>query len=149
MAGLIIVSACLVGVNCRYDGSNRIDPKLLALLGKNCVVPICPEQLGGLPTPRNSAKIQGGDGFDVLDSRSRVVDMEGNNVTPQFLKGANEVFNIAKLVGANRAILKDRSPSCGVNHIREDAGLREGVGVLTALLINNKVEVSSENTLIV
>jgi len=106
-------------------------------------VPICPEQLGGLPTPRTPAKIQSGDGFDVLRSGARVIDIKGRDVTPQFIKGAIEAFNIAMLVGADKAILKDKSPSCGVNYIWDDDGLKEGKGVLTALLIDNGIKVSS------
>jgi len=140
---MIVVSACLVGINCRYDSSSKTRPELLDLLEKKMAVPICPEQLGGLPTPRTPAKIQSGDGFDVLRSGARVIDIKGRDVTPQFIKGAIEAFNIAMLVGADKAILKDKSPSCGVNYIWNDDGLKEGKGVLTALLIDNGIKVSS------
>ena len=143
---MIVVSACLVGINCRHDGSSKTKPELLNLLEKKGAVPICPEQLGGLPTPRPPAKIQSGDGFDVLKSRSRVIDIKGRDVTPQFIKGAIEALNIARLVGAGEAILKDKSPSCGVNYIWEDDGLKEGKGVLTALLIDNGIKVTSGDT---
>jgi uncharacterized protein YbbK (DUF523 family) len=140
---MIVISACLVGINCRHDGSSETKPELLELLKKKGAVPICPEQMGGLPTPRTPAKIQSGDGFDVLKSRSRVIDIKGRDVTPQFIKGAIEALNVAMLVGANKAILKDKSPSCGVNYIWDDNGLKEGKGVLAALLIDNGIEVSS------
>ena len=140
---MIVVSACLVGINCRYDGSSETMPELLALLEKKRIVPICPEQLGGLPTPRTPAKIQRGDGYSVLKSISRVIDIKGRDVTPQFIKGAIEALNIARLVGAGEAILKDKSPSCGVNYIWEDEVLKEGKGVLTALLIDHGIKVSS------
>ncbi|MEW6615864.1 MAG: DUF523 domain-containing protein [Thermodesulfobacteriota bacterium] len=140
---MIVISACLVGINCRHDGSSETKPELLDLLKKKGAVPVCPEQLGGLPTPRTPAKIQSGDGFDVLKSRARLIDIKGRDVTPQFIKGAIEALNVAMLVGANKAILKDKSPSCGVNYIWDDNGLKEGKGVLTALLIDNGIEVSS------
>ena len=140
---MIVVSACLVGINCRYDSSSKTKPELLDLLEKKRAVPVCPEQLGGLPTPRTPAKIQSGDGYDVLKSGARVIDIKGRDVTRQFIKGAIEAFNIAMLVGADKAILKDKSPSCGVNYIWDDDGLKEGKGVLTALLIDNGIEVSS------
>jgi uncharacterized protein YbbK (DUF523 family) len=143
---MIIASACLLGVNCRYDGSNKSSPRLLDLVRKHTIIPLCPEQLGGLPTPRKGAIIEGGDGFDVFNSQARVVDMGGNDVTTQFTRGAGEVLRIMRLVGAEAAILKDKSPSCGVNYIYGDfgLGLREGVGVLTALLIRNGIRVNSE-----
>ncbi|RJP56119.1 MAG: DUF523 domain-containing protein [Deltaproteobacteria bacterium] len=140
---MIVVSACLVGINCRYDSSSKTKPELLDLLEKKRAVPVCPEQLGGLPTPRTPAKIQSGDGYDVLKSGARVIDIKGRDVTRQFIKGAIEAFNIAMLVGADKAILKDKSPSCGVNYIWDDDGLKEGKGVLTALLIDNGIKVSS------
>lgn len=140
---MIVVSACLVGINCRYDSSSKTKPELLDLLEKKRAVPVCPEQLGGLPTPRTPAKIQSGDGYDVLKSGARVIDIKGRDVTRQFIKGAIEAFNIVMLVGADKAILKDKSPSCGVNYIWDDDGLKEGKGVLTALLIDNGIKVSS------
>lgn len=141
---IIVVSACLVGVNCRYDGSSKTNPELLDFMRKpGVVVPICPEQLGGLSTPRSPATIQRGDGFDVLNREARVIDLEGNDITAQFTRGAREALNIVRLVGAERAILKDKSPSCGFNYICEEDELREGVGVLTALLIDNGIKVSS------
>lgn len=140
---MIVVSACLVGINCRYDSFSKTKPELLDLLEKKRAVPVCPEQLGGLPTPRTPAKIQSGDGYDVLKSGARVIDIKGRDVTRQFIKGAIEAFNIVMLVGADKAILKDKSPSCGVNYIWDDDGLKEGKGVLTALLIDNGIKVSS------
>lgn len=110
----IIVSACLVGVNCRYDGESRTDPRVLRLFRAGLAIPVCPEQLGGLPTPREPAEIVGGDGQDVLDGRARVIDKMGRDVTASFVKGAEQVLFLARQVGAKRAILKRKSPSCGV-----------------------------------
>ena len=86
----IIVSACLTGVCCRYDGGHRLDENVMRLSPEVDLVPLCPEQMGGLTTPRQPCEIIGGDGDDVLDGRARVVDTEGRDVTGQLLKGANE-----------------------------------------------------------
>jgi len=96
---MYIVSACLAGVRCRYDGEDREDPKVLELLAGGEAVPVCPEQLGGLPTPRSRAEFVGGDGEDVLDGRARVVSEEGVDVTDFFLRGAEEVLRIAVCSG--------------------------------------------------
>lgn len=110
----ILVSACLVGVKCRYDGESRTDPRVLRLFRAGRAIPVCPEQLGGLPTPREPAEIVGGDGQDVLDGRARVIDKSGRDVTASFVKGAEQVLFLARQTGAKRAILKRKSPSCGV-----------------------------------
>lgn len=110
----IIVSACLLGVGCRYDGESRTDPRALSLFRAGRAIPVCPEQLGGLPTPREPAEIVGGDGGDVLDGRARVIDKAGRDVTASFVRGAKQVLFLARQAGARRAILKRKSPSCGV-----------------------------------
>ncbi len=143
---MIIISACLLGVNCRYDGSNKTNLRLVEFAKRHKCIPICPEQLGGLSTPRNPAKIQIGDGFDVINSQFRVIDIKGKDVTRQFIRGADEALNIAIMVGAENAILKDNSPSCGVNFISDDYGFKKGVGIFTALLINSGIKVSQGDT---
>src|SRR5690554_5343526 len=106
-----IVSACFAGVNCRYDKKhNKID-KIRKLVREGKAIPVCPEQMGGLPTPRNPAEIVGGDGDDVLDGKAKVIDNQGNDVTQQFVEGAREALAMAQAVGATEAILKERSPS--------------------------------------
>jgi uncharacterized protein YbbK (DUF523 family) len=95
---------------------------------------VCPEQLGGLATPRPAAHLEGGSGEDVLDGRARVVTAAGVDVTEQFVKGAEETVEIARLFGAGRAILKERSPSCGCFQVNRDGALQSGSGVTAALL---------------
>jgi len=93
--------------------------------------------LSGLPTPRPPAEIQGGDGRDVLEGRARVVNIEGKDVTAEFLAGAQKALRIAQRRGIKEAVLKARSPSCGVGQIYDGSfsgRLREGDGVTTALL---------------
>ena len=98
-----VVSACLLGVRCRYDGSSRDSPEMLSRLAHTLLVPVCPEQLGGLPTPRSPCRLQGGSGADVLAGRAHVVDDSGADMTAAFLRGAQEAVGIARRVGATRA----------------------------------------------
>lgn len=142
-----MISACLIGCECRYDQKSCLDEDLEQLLREGKVIPICPEQLGGLPTPRPPAEIIGGDGFDVLDGRAHIVDQTGNDVTDEFLAGAQQALKLAKTVGATSAILKENSPSCGSSFVYDGSfsGKKvSGVGLTAALFKRNGIEVSSE-----
>ena len=141
MSETVIVSACLLGINCRYNGSNSLDESLIRQLKDSHVVPVCPEQLGGLATPRAAAEISGGDGFDVLSGLAKVVNIEDKDVSAQFIKGAKEALNIARLIGAKRAYLKEKSPSCGVNIVKCEGLEKSGSGVLAALFTKEDIEV--------
>ena len=145
MSERVLISACLLGINCRYDGDTRGPIPLPESL---CPIPVCPEQLGGLPTPRPKAYFEGGDGREVLKGRARVVNLKGEDVTQAFIKGAKEVLGLCKLLGLKKAILKDKSPSCGVKRVWIDKELSFGMGVLSALLSEEGIEViSSEDFL--
>lgn len=109
-----LVSACLLGLATRYDGRSKPCPRLAALLAGRFVVPFCPEQLGGLATPRPPADLVGGDGFDVLHGRAVVRTRQGGDVTPAFLRGAREVCFLASRYRVAAVFLKARSPSCGL-----------------------------------
>jgi uncharacterized protein YbbK (DUF523 family) len=137
----IIVSACLLGVESRHDGRAKANAAFIEGLKGRCVIPVCPEQLGGLPTPREAASFQGGDGEAVLRGEARVVTAGGRDVTQAFLKGAREVLNLARLFSVKKACFKAKSPSCGCGKVYFGDELREGVGVCTALLQANGVEV--------
>ena len=139
----IIVSACLTGALCRYDGGHRLDENVMRLSPEVELVPFCPEQMGGLTTPRQPSEIIGGDGDDVLDGRARVVDAEGKDVTAQFIKGAKEGLAIAKRIDVKKAVMKEKSPSCGVHRIYRNGILVSGKGVLTALLLREGIRVVS------
>ena len=142
-----IVSACLVGIDCAFDGKSRINKKILELFKKGELIPVCPEQLGGLSTPRDDAEILNGDGYDVLDGRASVMEKNGKDVTENFIRGAYETLKIAKLVGAKEAVMKARSPSCGCNKIYDGSfskRLRDGVGVTVALLKRNNIKLISD-----
>ncbi len=124
---MILVSSCLLGICCRYDGLSKPDDEIIKLAKQSQVVPVCPEQLGGLPTPRPAAYISGGDGFDVLAGTAKVLTVRQKaDVTKNFLQGARECERIARFFDIKRAVVKSRSPSCGLN---------PQVGVTTAALI--------------
>ncbi len=131
-----IVSACLVGERCRYDGerANEGARARLGLLDGDAVVPVCPEVAGGLPTPRTPAHLVGGDGHDVLSGRARVIDDAGRDVTDAYTRGAQVALDAARAHGATHACLKARSPSCGVGRIYREQGLGDGDGVAAAAL---------------
>ncbi|MBW2649845.1 MAG: DUF523 domain-containing protein [Deltaproteobacteria bacterium] len=143
---MIIVSACLLGFNCRYDGKSHPDEYLLSSALRKLFVPVCPEQLGGLPTPRAPSGIIGGDGLDVLEGKSRIIDTSGRDVTGCFLRGADEVMRLVELLEISTAIMKEKSPSCGVCHINPDSsGHRRGTGVASALLTKSGIRVISSD----
>ena len=132
-----IVSACLAGINCKYDGKNNVNETVLRLVKEGKAIPVCPEQLGGLSTPREKSEIRNG----------RVFTASGKDETGAMLKGAEETFRIARLVGAKEAILKSRSPSCGKGQIYDGSfskKLVEGNGVTAELLLRNGIKVVSE-----
>lgn len=123
----ILVSACLLGVSCRYDGHSMPDPKILALARGHTLIPLCPEQLGGLPTPRIPSEYDG----------QTVRNREGKDVTSEFRRGAEECVRLTKLLHVDLAILKDKSPSCGVGMRysgRFDKILTQGDGMTAELL---------------
>ena len=120
-----LVSGCLMGLCCRYDARLKANPDCIHALRSSQWVPICPEQLGGLPTPRPAADIIDGDGHDVLSGRARVRTSDGTDVTANFIRGAEQVLQLARALRMDTAILKARSPSCSVNGT---------IGVTAALL---------------
>lgn len=133
----VLVSACLLGTPCRYDGAGKADARVLALAAKRRLIPVCPEQLGGLPTPRPPAERVGG----------RVLTTGGADVTDAFLRGAEETLRLAQLFGCKTAILKARSPSCGSGRIYDgtfSGTLVSGSGVTAALLRQNGITVLTE-----
>ena len=149
----IVVSECLLGINCTFSGENRRNEKTIKLLKEHILIPICPEQLGGLSTPRAPQIIEKGSGEDVLDGNSRVINRDGKVDTQSFIRGAEEALHLAKLVNAKIAILKERSPSCGVNKIynhlnKKEDNLVEGRGVAAALLKRNGIQIFSEEDLL-
>lgn len=144
---MIIVSACLCGVNCKYNGGNNLNDKVLKLLELGKAIPVCPEQLGGQSTPRTPEEIVNGNGAKVLNGEAKVLGSHGEDATKQFIKGAEETLKIAKAVDAKVAILKARSPSCGTGIIYDGTfnGKRiQGNGVTSELLLQNGIKVYTE-----
>ncbi len=108
---MILVSACLLGDNCKYNGDNNLNPTLIELLEGKDTIPICPEQLGGLPTPRIPSEILNGTGDTVLAGIGKVINKNGDNLTNSFIYGAQQTLAYAKDNKVELAILKSRSPS--------------------------------------
>lgn len=145
---MIIVSACLCGINCKYSGGNNLDNKILKMFKEGKAIPVCPEQLGGLTTPRPPQEIVSGSGEDVLLNKAKVISIDGNNHTDEFIKGAEEVLSIAKKCNADLAVLKADSPSCGTGEIYDGtfSGAKvKGYGVTAALLKQNGIKVINEH----
>ena len=140
MRKTVLVSACLLGVCCRYDGKGNPNSEVLALLDRDDVmlIPVCPEQLSGMPTPRIPSERQSG----------RVMNRAGEDVTASFRKGAEEALRIARLYDCRYAIFKERSPSCGCGRIYDGSftgTLTEGNGVTTELLLQEAIRVCGES----
>lgn len=143
----ILVSACLAGRACRFDGHANPDDGVARLVAEGRAVLVCPEEDGGLGTPRPPAEIQGGDGRDVLEGRARVVTRAGVDVTERYLAGARVALERARAAGAQTAILKARSPSCGKGCVYDGTfsrTLKEGEGVTAALLQKEGIEVFTD-----
>jgi uncharacterized protein YbbK (DUF523 family) len=143
----LLVSACLLGLRTRLDGGARTFPHVLQLASHFCIIPVCPEQLGGLGTPREPAELCGGAGEDALDGLAKVMTRDGREVTAQFLAGAEQTLMIARLTRATKAVLKARSPSCGVGATYDGTfshTLREGSGVTAALLERAGIQLYTE-----
>lgn len=142
-----IISSCLIGRSCFYDGSSRIEPRIKELLDAGEAVALCPEELGGLRTPRPPAEIFAGSGEDVLKGKAYVFNKDGKDITINIVKGSKEFLNIAKECKVKRAILKARSPCCGKGRIYDgtfSSRLRSGNGVTAELLLNNGIEVITD-----
>ena len=133
----ILVSACLLGAGCRYDGKNKENTQVLRLMEQHTLIPVCPDILGGLSTPRPPAERQG----------EQVVNDQGRDVTAEYQRGAREVLRLCRLYGCRCAILKQRSPACGSREVYDGSfsgTLRPGDGVLAELLKQNGIRVLDE-----
>lgn len=136
----LLVSACLLGASCKYSGGDNYCPQVAALRERFQLIPVCPEQLGGLPTPRPPAELQG----------DRVVTKEGQDVTEQYRRGAQEALKLARLFGCTGAVLKARSPSCGCGQVYDGTFTSTAIpgdGVTAALLRGSGLQLWTEETL--
>jgi len=146
----VLVSACLLGERVRYDGAKV--PCNSAILNSwkhdGMIVPFCPEVAGNLPVPRPPAEIIKGTGTDVLEKKTGVFNINGQDVTDSFIRGAEKALEVARKMQITIAVLKDLSPSCGKTCIYDGSFSkvrRPGNGVTTALLEKNGISVFSEN----
>ncbi len=136
----VLCSACLLGINCRYDGQGKGFKNIIKTVDEFFIVPICPEQLGGLPTPRERAEIRD----------NKVITLSGRDVTGNFIKGAREALKIADLLGIKLAIFKQYSPSCGCGKVYDGSfsgTIIPGNGITTGLFIQNGIKVITEEEL--
>ena len=136
----LMISACLLGVCCRYDGGERADPDVDRLAERHTLIPVCPEQLGGLPTPRPPAERQG----DAVRTQA------GDDVTEEYTRGAREALRLYRMLGCEAAVLKERSPSCGSGKIYDgtfSGTVTDGDGVRAALFRENGIPVYGESQL--
>lgn len=135
----ILISACLLGIKCRYDGQGKQYSQLDPLLkSKHKLIPVCPEQLGGRPTPRIASEIKNG----------KVIDKEGNDVTKDFISGAEKTLDIAKSNDCSLAIFKSKSPSCGFGFIYDgtfSGTLINGNGIAANYLNDHDITILNEN----
>ncbi|MDR3423836.1 MAG: DUF523 domain-containing protein [Alphaproteobacteria bacterium] len=140
---MFLVSACLAGFNCRYNGGNCATKIVQDLVNDGMAMPICPEQLAGLPTPRESCEMK----IDMCGSK-RILDKYGRDYTEEFTKGAELTLAIARTIGAKEAILKSKSPSCGCGLIYDgtfSGEVIEGDGLVAELLKKNGIYVRTES----
>jgi uncharacterized protein YbbK (DUF523 family) len=139
---MYIVSSCLAGINSRYDGRDNENKIILQLMKQGKAIPLCPEQLGGLPTPRICCEIR------INESGNKIViSKDGRDLTKEFKEGAEKVLKVAQALGVKKAILKAKSPSCGCGHVYDgtfSGNLVEGNGLTAELLMKNGIEVYTE-----
>lgn len=143
MDEIILVSGCLVGINCKYNGGNNYNKTVSELVKSGQAIPLCPEMLGDLPVPRIPCEIIKGEKDEIC-----VVNKEGKDCTKQFIEGADKTLAVVKELDIKVAILKSRSPSCGFGNIYDGSfsgKLIEGNGVTAKLLIENGVKVYTED----
>jgi uncharacterized protein YbbK (DUF523 family) len=143
---MVLVSACLAGLDTRYDGTSCGRSDIISLVSRGNAIPVCPEQLGGLPTPREPIELAGGDGESLLRGEATAVGKEsGRDYTQNLLRGSREVLKIAKMLKVKKVLLKDGSPSCGSNYIKRGKRRVKGKGVTAAMLLDAGIKVESEN----
>jgi uncharacterized protein YbbK (DUF523 family) len=142
---VVVVSACLLGERVRYDGRDRRDPDVEARIAGRVVLPLCPEVLGGMGCPRPPVHFAAGDGEALLYGGGQARDDRGRDAGPALRRGAARASELTRLAGANRAILKQRSPSCGTREVHGPAGVVAGRGAFAAALSQQGVALFDED----
>ncbi len=136
----LLISACLLGVNCKYNGKNNYNELVTKLKEKYELIPICPEVMGGLSIPRDPSEIIG----------DKVISNKGLDVTKEYQMGANMSLNTALKLNVKKALLKDGSPSCGKNYIYDGTFTKtkiDGMGITTRLFVENDILIYTENNI--
>ncbi len=141
---MILVSACLIGCPCRYDGNNALVQKVRNLYGQGLFFPICPEIMADLPVPRTPINIHGASGLAVLKGNARVLDIDNNDLTERMVASAQQCVAIAQKFNITKALLKSKSPSCGVHQTYSQHGLILASGVTAAALELNGIRLFDE-----
>ena len=134
----LLISACILGINCKYNGKNNYNPLVEKLKERYILIPICPEEMGGLSTPRNPSEIL----------NDKVISSKGDDVTNNFFDGANKALDIVKKENISKALLKEGSPSCGSNYIYDGSFTKtkiKGMGFTARLLKNNNIKIYAED----
>ena len=147
MGATAAVSGCLLGIPCRYDGSSCLLEAPPRFVQGMTLVPLCAEVMAGLPVPRPTTRFATGDGDAVLDGSGSLINEQGRDMTAQFLRGALRAAELSHMSGCRVALLKERSPSCGVRWVHGEGGLISGRGVLAAALARDGLLVGSEQWL--
>ena len=132
---MILVSACLLGLSTRYDGSSAPEKRAMELLRQGKAIPVCPEQLAGLPTPRPKCTLKRGGGKDVVCGKASIITEDGRNITKILTQACSQIIQLGRMCGAKTASLKEASPSCGVRETNIDWQRRPGMGILAATLL--------------
>jgi len=140
-----VISACLLGIPCRWNQKKRINKKALNVFLKGKAIVLCPEIMAGLPTPRAACEIRGGDGKDVLKGKAKIVDKTGRNYTKMILKGSKDALDVVKKYKIKKAILRRGSPTCGTPYIFSgnfSKRKKRGQGVFATLLKQHGIKIT-------
>lgn len=140
----VIVSACLIGQRCRYNGEDKGHPGVIRFLRRKKYVALCPEMLAGWGSPRLAVEFHGGGAADVAAGKAKIQDERGKDRTESLMEGISMALEQAQTLNAREAILKEKSPSCGVRRVYRDGKLSRGEGLFTHWLRKKGVQVRSE-----
>lgn len=138
---IILVSACLIGVPCRYNGTSALNEKLLEELREEVILAICPEVISGLGIPRIPFELPSLNYEKIIEGKEKILNKDNKDITDSILKGLFEIIEIVKLMRVKKAYLKEKSPCCGVSYIYINGIKKNGMGIFTYLLTKNGIKV--------
>ncbi len=143
----LLISGCLAGLSCRYDGGSKPHPRLEDLKRWYDLIPVCPEQTGGLSTPRIPNELQAS-AAEILSGRGKVKNQAGEDCTEAFIRGATETLKVVRLLDIKKALLKDGSPSCGKNRVYDGTCCGKSIpgrGITAEILHDEEIGIYSED----